>query len=43
MGLVDLITEMLEWVWDAMDDLDDDRKAIVMADRGNRQLAQSHQ
>ena len=34
MGLVDLITEMLGWVRDAMDDLDDERKAIVIADRG---------
>ena len=34
MGLVYLITEMLGWVRDAMDDLDDDRKAIVMVDRG---------
>ena len=34
MGLVDLITEMLGWVRDAMDALDDDRKAIVIADRG---------
>ena len=32
MGLVDLITEMLGWVRDAMDELDDDRKAIVIAD-----------
>ena len=34
MGLVYLITEMLGWVRDAMDELDDDRKAIVIADRG---------
>ena len=41
MGLVELIIEMLGWVRDAMDELDGDRKAIVMADRGNRQLAQA--
>ena len=40
MELVELITEMLGWIRDAMDDLDDDRKAIVVADRG-MQLAQS--
>ena len=34
MGLVDLITEMLRLVRDAMDALDNDRKAIVIADRG---------
>ena len=34
MGLAELITEMLGWVRDAMDELGDDRKAIVIADRG---------
>ena len=34
MGLVELIIEMLGWVRDAMDELDGDRKAIAIADRG---------
>ena len=34
MGLVELITEMLGWVRDAMDELGGNRKAIVVADRG---------
>ena len=34
MGLAELIIKMLGWVRDAMDALDDDRKAIVIADRG---------
>ena len=34
MALAELIAETLGWVRDAMDDLDNDRKAIVTADRG---------
>ena len=34
MGLVELIAKTLGWIREAMDSLDCDRKAIVVADRG---------
>ena len=43
MGLVDLITEMLGWVRDAMDELGGNRKAIVAADMGIGNSPKSYQ